>query len=310
MKLKSTGLKFKNLGNPPTTIQTPDNHISLPTQVLAVGSVGRGKTFWITNLLRQLKESKCMDRIFFISSTVSSNLKLLQDLDIKEHDIYDPEDPDCIAKVLKSVDEMRDELVQYREKLKLWEKFENDLRHADPRDLDYLTTEMMLFYDVNTHNFEPPKPPIQGNRNPVCSLVVDDGQSTSIMSLKAWKKLCLTYRHVGSYSDGSPPIGLSIFCCVQNYVASHGTEGICKATRSQLRGIAIFSAGNMAEKKFMFNELSAHFPIEQIEKNYNWVMAQNPKSKHDFLYIDLNSKPCHPSSFRYNYNDFILQDQK
>ena len=47
MKLKSTGLKFKNLGNPPTTIQTPDNHISLPTQVLAVGSVGRGKTFWL-----------------------------------------------------------------------------------------------------------------------------------------------------------------------------------------------------------------------------------------------------------------------
>jgi len=28
------------------------------------------------------------------------------------------------------------------------------------------------------------------------------------------------------------------------------------------------------------------------------------------LYIDLNSKPCHPSSFRYNYNDFILQDKK
>ena len=99
MKLKSTGLKFKNLGNPPTTIQTPDNHISLPTQVLAVGSVGRGKTFWITNLLRQLKESKCMDRIFFISSTVSSNLKLLQDLDIKEYDIYDPEDPNCIANI-------------------------------------------------------------------------------------------------------------------------------------------------------------------------------------------------------------------
>ena len=47
MKLKSTGLKFKNLGNSPTTIQTPDNHISLPTQVLAVGSVGRGKTFWL-----------------------------------------------------------------------------------------------------------------------------------------------------------------------------------------------------------------------------------------------------------------------
>ena len=41
MKLKSTGLKFKNLGNPPTTIQTSDNHISLLIQVLAVGSVGR-----------------------------------------------------------------------------------------------------------------------------------------------------------------------------------------------------------------------------------------------------------------------------
>ena len=40
-----------------------------------------------------------MDRIFFISSTVSSNLKLLQDLDIKEYDIYDPEDPNCIANI-------------------------------------------------------------------------------------------------------------------------------------------------------------------------------------------------------------------
>ena len=40
-----------------------------------------------------------MDRIFFISSTVSSNLKLLQDLDIKEYDIYDPKDPNCIANI-------------------------------------------------------------------------------------------------------------------------------------------------------------------------------------------------------------------
>ena len=53
----------------------------------------------------------------FISSTVFSNLKLLQDLGIKEYYIYDHEDPNCIAKVLKSVNEMHDELVQYR---KIW----------------------------------------------------------------------------------------------------------------------------------------------------------------------------------------------
>ena len=75
MKLKSTGLKFKNLGNPPTTIQTPDNHISLPTHVLAVGSVGRGKTFRIINLLRQLKESKCMDRIFLTNEIFKQSKK-------------------------------------------------------------------------------------------------------------------------------------------------------------------------------------------------------------------------------------------
>ena len=49
-----------------------------------------------------------MDRIFFISSTVSSNLKLLQDLGIKKYDIYDP---DRIANVLNSVDVMRDLLI-------------------------------------------------------------------------------------------------------------------------------------------------------------------------------------------------------
>ena len=75
MKLKSTGIKFKNLGNPPTTIQTPDNHISLPTQELAVCTVGRGKTFWITNLLRQLKESKCMDRIFLTNEILKQSKK-------------------------------------------------------------------------------------------------------------------------------------------------------------------------------------------------------------------------------------------
>ena len=58
--------------------------------------------------MRQLKESECMDRIFCISSTVSSNLKLLQDLGIKKYDIYDP---DRIATVLNSVDVMRDLLI-------------------------------------------------------------------------------------------------------------------------------------------------------------------------------------------------------
>ena len=96
-----------------------------------MGSVGRGKTFWIANLLRQLKEPKCVDRIFYISSTVSSNLKLLQDLGIKEYDIYDPEDLNCIAKVLKSVDEMRDELVQYR---KIWLPRNPKLRNVISRN--------------------------------------------------------------------------------------------------------------------------------------------------------------------------------
>ena len=59
MKLKSTGLKFKNLGNPPTTIQTPDNHISLPTQVLAVGSVGRGDSLKCDIWGEQLSECEC-----------------------------------------------------------------------------------------------------------------------------------------------------------------------------------------------------------------------------------------------------------
>jgi hypothetical protein len=70
----------------------------------------------------------------------------------------------------------------------------------------------------------------------------------------------------------------------------------------------VLEAQSTIEKLSMSEKVQANFPIEQIEKNYNWVMSQNPKSKHDFLYIDLNCKPCHPSSLRYNYNDFILQD--
>ena len=78
--------KFKELGNPAFAIETPPEHIALGSITLCVAKKQSGKTRFITNLLYQLKQAGCMDRIFWISDTASSNKKMLANLDIRPED--------------------------------------------------------------------------------------------------------------------------------------------------------------------------------------------------------------------------------
>ena len=77
-------------------------------------------------------------------------------------------------------------------------------------------------------------------------MLCDDIQSTPLMGSKKFKNLCIKCRHVGSFENGEPPIGVSIFIAVQNYVAS-GNEGIPKSIRGNINCCAIWKSGNMKE---------------------------------------------------------------
>jgi hypothetical protein len=61
-----------------------------------------------------------------------------------------------------------------------------------------------------------------------------------------FKNLCIKCRHVGSFENGEPPIGVSIFIAVQSYTFQRN-EGIQKAIRSNIKSCAIWKSDNMKE---------------------------------------------------------------
>ena len=299
-------IKFKDLGNPAFTIQTPENHISLHTILLAVAKKGSGKSYFITNLLNQFKESKCMDRIFCISDTFDSNKLMMKNLNIDESDVYSPSDPNCITLILEKINKERDDLLEYREKLKLWKNFKDTINKIDMEELDNYNAELLMFYNANTGNFEPPKHQ-WGGRRPIISIFADDIQSSPLIGNKQFKKFCIKHRHVASFKDGSPPIGCSLFIAVQNYTAS-GNEGIPKAIRGNINCIALWKSGNLRELDLITTELSGQIPKEKIQQAYDYVMNKDKDSRHNFLFVDLTKKKSHPSPFRMNYNEWIVLD--
>ena len=74
-----------------------------------------------------------MDRIFCLSDTLDSNKKMLENLDIRPEDILSPNDPDAIDKIVAEIDKERDDLLEYREKVKRWKLFNKKVGHQQPR---------------------------------------------------------------------------------------------------------------------------------------------------------------------------------
>ena len=155
MKTTSVDSKpFRKLGNPAFAIDTPRDHISLRSLVLCVAKKLSGKTFFWSNLSYQLVQVGCMDRIFCLSDTLDSNKKMLENLDIRPEDILSPNDPDAIDKIVAEIDKERDDLLEYREKVKRWKLFNKKL---DINNLEYITADLLEFYDPLARQVEPPK---------------------------------------------------------------------------------------------------------------------------------------------------------
>ena len=211
---------FKDLGNPAFAVDTPRDHIALGAVCLCIAKARSGKSRFVTNLLYQLKQAGCMHRIFCLSDTTKSNHKMLKNLDIRPEDVISPRDPDAVAKIVAEIEKERDLLVQYREKMKRWKTFYKNL------DVDN-TSELLEFYNPYSRQFDKPTHWLDG-RKPVIGIFCDDIQSSPLIGSKAFRHLCIMSRHVGAFEDGEPPIGCSLFICVQNYT-SQGNEGIPKS---------------------------------------------------------------------------------
>ena len=82
-------------------------------------------------------------------------------------------------------------------------------------------------------------------------------------------------RHIPSFQNGEPPLGVSILIAVQNYTAS-GNEGIPKSIRGNTNCCAIQKIGNMKELNSLRAELSGVLPEEDIWRAYNGNLNPRP----------------------------------
>ena len=300
-------IQFKDLGNPAFTIETPEHHISLNTVLLAVGKKQSGKTFFITNLLNQLKEAGCMDLIFCISDTFDSNKKMLEDLNIDEENVYSPQDTSCINKIIAKIEQERDELIEYRNKMKILKELKSI--YGSPQNLGDNFELFIEYVNQLTLKWKPPEHKWNGKK-PVVGIFLDDIQSSPLIGSKSLRNLTIKHRHIGAFKDGSDsPIGCSLFFAIQNYTAQ-GNEGIPKSIRGNCNVVAVWKTGNMKELDLLATELSGNIPKEDILRAYNYVMDKDPENRHNFLTIDLSKKKSHPSPFRFNYKEWIILDEK
>ena len=81
-------------------IETASHLPRLHCNMLFVAKRGSGKSVKMVNMLRMLKETGSMDRIFCLSPTFNSNKILLNQLKIEDEDVYsDPDDESVVLKL-------------------------------------------------------------------------------------------------------------------------------------------------------------------------------------------------------------------
>jgi hypothetical protein len=288
-RLKS--IKFEDLGNKGFPIETPPDQIRLHTVLLAVAKPRSGKTFFISNLMRMLP----FDRILIASSTFESNKKMMANLNIADEDVFDPNDPEVIDKIVGVVNSERDDLERYKNEMKMFKNFEKLLKSGE-----HIPDELLLqFY--NGEDFKKPEHRYDG-RKPTIGVFIDDAQNSKIMSPKL-SNMVIKHRHYGTFKDGSRPIGLSLLIAVQNYT-SQG-NGLPKSIRGNATHLAVWKTGNKKELDLLALEQSGNLDPEIFYKAYDYVFDNPNATPHDFLFVDLATKDGH-AQFRKNYDEMMF----
>ena len=251
----------------------------------AIGRRGQGKTQYVTSFLEKLE---CVDRLFLISPSARSNKQLVDRLKnmLSEEDIYhNVDDVGILDDIVKKVEQERDDLEEYWEKKKRYDRLMKVIDSQNP--LFHLSDDDLLSaYEGG--RFQPPKHR-WGGRIPMLVAFFDDVVSTPITLGKGARqmtKLALTHRHLGQFEKGGA-VGLSMIWAAQSYRTAQG--GIPKAIRNNLTLILIFKTKSERELVEIAEEAAGQVDRETFFRIYKAAIRE----PHDALLIDLNPKKEH-----------------
>lgn len=272
---------------------TPDEMPLAHGIFVAVARRKGGKSVAISNLVRMMG----YDRIWLLSPTASSNKAILDPLGIQTEDIYeDMDDKDIINKVIAAMDKERDQYELYIEQMKKYKEFLKILN-----DKNTLIPDTMLMQFYQNGMFVPPVSKYS-NGKPKFAIIVDDAQNSKVFSGKTLSNLCIKHRHISQLKEGNA-LGTSVFIMAQNYKCVSG--GLPKPVRSNCCGWLLFKNFNEKEKAFVAEELAIDdIGKEEFVSMWDEVCDSQP---HTFLFIDMEKKAHHQSSFRRNFSEFIVR---
>ena len=295
MKLVKTDLKFKDLGTAPFAIETPPEHIKLHTVTILCGKRGSGKDYLATHLINWLDFDMCI----IISPSYDSNFNQYKHLPVQAEHVFDPDDPMVVQKVIDIVEKERDELVEYRQKLKMLKELKELIKHPHDLQENYLLFNEFITFDGK---WIEPKHKWNGRR-PKIALLASDVQSTRLFRNRHYLNLCVKNRHIAPMPGDEASIGVSMFIAVQNYTATGG--GLPKAIRGNCTHMALWRTKNTDELNLISREMAGEVSPQKFIDVYNYIMSDED-DKHVCMFIDLHRKPEHPSMFRRSYLDFVV----
>ena len=293
--VKATGMEIVLPDQKAFKFDTPEHCPKAHGVTLVIGKRGAGKTVAAVNLMEKME----FDRIFAISPSISSNLELMERLNLQPEDIYeDPDDLTAMDMIKEAVEKERDDLEDYWQRKLRYDRIMAELEKAN--DMLTFDEDRLLEFVVDGEL----KPPYHkwGGKEPMMCLLLDDMLGSRIYSSpRKLNQLCIYHRHLGQFKKGGA-LGLSLFFLVQSYKTQVG--GLTKTIRNQATTIILFQTKSEKELQDVAEEVGGEVSTLQFYEVYNRAVRE----RHDFLFIDLHKKDEHPSMFRRNFDEYLLYE--
>jgi hypothetical protein len=293
-EIKKSNLEIQVPKGKAFAIETPAMMPKAHFLCACVGSRGSGKGVASYNFLKKLGN---VDRLFYISPSIESNSVMLKGLGkmLSPEDCFsDVNDVSILSKIVKAVEQERDDYEEYWRKMEEWKngKSKNSL-------FDFQNDSQFMQKPLT-------KPKHRWNgRIPFIVAYFDDILGSRIMTgngAREVSRICMYHRHLGGFNNPDIPgaVGLSLLFNVQSFKTNIG--GLPPALRSNLTVLIIFQTKNEKELKDLAESCKAEIEEEQF---YDICFAAWEKP-HDFLMIDMHPKQNHPSGMRRNFDTFLI----
>jgi hypothetical protein len=308
MKIVKDTNKRAEIKVPPNSrvpIETPDNMFEHHGLMLVLGKRQSGKSVFITNYLRMLKDANKADRIIVVSPTILSNKALLNSLHIEDDDCLDPDDPMCIDKIRDIIDEERDTFVHEIDKIARFRELKK-VYDGDRVPIDAIDPYSLLEFTDDMGNLI--EPTLRYGHRPILHVFFDDCQSSPVFRNKKLLNAAIRHRHLGGithnpkkHKDLQGALGCSMYFAIQNLKAQGGS---CpKAIRNNATQIVV--VGKVKDEKELqdiYSSVAGEIDKDDFMKGYEYATQE----RHNSFVIDLHPKKTHPSRFRKNLNEYIV----